>query len=120
MNLMSLSGLLANDEAYAQFPWLQQLVNVLQSVVAPILIVLGAVGVIYAIYLGVMLAKAENAEKREEAKKRIINVLVAIAITGALIFILYLFSNNLDWFVHFGQDQNNGGEGAIGLLRMFR
>ncbi len=114
MNLMNfMSGLMANEEAYTKFPWLQQLVNVLQSVVAPILIVLGSVGVIYAIYLGVMLAKAENAEKREEAKKRIINVLVAIAITAALIFIMYLFSNNLDWFIHVGQDEGNT---LIGLL----
>ena len=107
--LLAFSGLMAdagsttnagnNTNAYDQFPWLQNLVDALQKIVAPILIVIGAVGVIYAIYLGVMLAKAENAEKREEAKKRIINVLIAIAITAVLIFIMYLFSANVDWFM---------------------
>ena len=102
-----LNGLMDNSNAYTQFPWLKNLVNVLNSVVAPILIVIGAVGIIYAIYLGVMLAKAENAEKREEAKKRIINVIVAIVITAALIFLMYLFSNNLDWFI--GKAQSDAG-----------
>ena len=71
---------------------------------ALVLIVVGAIGIIYAIYLGVMLAKAENAEKREEAKKRIVNVLIAIAITAVLIFIMYLFSNNIDWFIGLKKD----------------
>jgi len=95
------------------FPWLENLLGALESIVGPILIVVGAVGVIYAIYLGVMLAKAENAEKREEAKKRIINVLIAIAITAALIFLMYLFSANVDWFM--GLNKEN--EAVIGLLR---
>ena len=81
------------------FPWLEKLLGAIESIVGPILIVVGAIGIIYAIYLGVMLAKAENAEKREEAKKRIINVLIAIAITAVLIFIMYLFSANVDWFM---------------------
>lgn len=116
---MNLNGLLDNAKAYADFPWLENLVNVLQSVIAPILIVIGAVGIIYAIYLGVMLAKAENAEKREEAKKRIINVIVAIVITAALIFLMYLFSNNLDWFIGKAQEDAEVSTTTtkIGLLK---
>ena len=90
----------------AGFGWLDSILGVLEKLVGPILIVVAAVGVIYSIYLGVMLAKAENAEKREEAKKRIINVVVAIAITAALIFLMYLFSTNIDWFVHIDQKLN--------------
>ena len=121
MKLMSfMSGLMANEEAYAQFPWLKNFTDVLQNLVAPILIVLGSVGVIYAIYLGVMLAKAENAEKREEAKKRIINVVIAVAITIVLIFLMYLFTNNLDWFIKKAQEDAETPETAIGLLKMLR
>lgn len=112
---MNLNGLLDNTQAYKDFPWLKSLVNVLNSVIAPILIVIGAIGIIYAIYLGVMLAKAENAEKREEAKKRIINVIVAIVITAALVFLMYLFSNNLDWFIGKAQEHaaDTDGDGKI-------
>ena len=101
------------------FPWLDSLLSALEKIVGPILILVAAVGVIYAIYLGVMLAKAENAEKREEAKKRIINVVIAIAITAVLIFIMYLFSNNVNWFIGIGQGTEEG-EGVIGLLSMTR
>ena len=105
----------ADRKAYleaAGFGWLENLLSALESIVGPILIVIGAVGIIYAIYLGVMLAKAENAEKREESKKRIINVLIAIAITAALIFVMYLFSNNIDWFMKL----EGKTESRIGLL----
>lgn len=99
-----LNGLLDNAAVYEKFPWLKSVVEALQNIVAPILIVIGAVGVIYAIYLGVMLAKAENAERREEAKKRIINVVIAIVITVALVFLMYLFTDHLDWFVDISHD----------------
>ena len=105
----------------AGFAWLENLLSALESIVGPILIVVGAVGVIYAIYLGVMLAKAENAEKREESKKRIINVVIAIAITAALIFLMYLFSNNIDWVMSLEEKtEGGGGEELIGLLRAMR
>lgn len=123
---MNLSLLLDNAAVYEKFPWIENLVNVLHDVIAPILLVLGSVGVIYAIYLGVMLAKAENAEKREEAKKRIINVVIAIVITFVLVLLMYLFTNNLDWFIKTAEDSakgstdttENGGNGSgfIGLL----
>ena len=103
----------------AGFGWLDSLVSVLESIIGPILIVIGAVGMIYAIYLGVMLAKAENAEKREEAKKRIINVIVAIVITAALIFLMYLVTSNIDWFIKIGSEEDNPLDHTerIGLLK---
>ena len=119
---MNLSQLLIDYEFTEEsgYGWLNGILNVLNDVLLPILLVLAAVGTIYAIYLGVMLAKAENAEKREEAKKRIINVIVAIVITAALIFLMYLFSNNLDWFVNDIANEAGGAEETeelIGLLR---
>lgn len=115
----------ADRKAYlnaAGFGWLDSLVSVLEKIIGPLLIVIGAVGMIYAIYLGVMLAKAENAEKREEAKKRIINVIVAIVITAALIFLMYLITANIDWFIKIGSEKDNplnpDEEAKIGLLKM--
>ena len=39
----------------------------------------------------VLLAKAENADKREEAKKRVINVVIAIVVTVVLVLLMKLF-----------------------------
>ena len=100
------------------FAWLENLLSALESIVGPILIVVASVGVIYAIYLGVMLAKAENAEKREESKKRIINVVIAIAITAALIFLMYLFANNNDWVMKL--EEKTDPDAMVGLLSMMR
>lgn len=91
---MSLSGLLYTEITTEGFTWLNPILKVLDDILWPILIVVGAVGTIYAIYLGVMMAKAENAEKREEAKKRIINAVIALVVMVVIILLLRLFVDN--------------------------
>ena len=54
----------------------------LRKILGPVLIVIGALGVIYAVYLGVMYAKAEDSSKRKEIQGRLIG-----AIIGAVIII---------------------------------
>lgn len=66
--------------------------SVLQKVLSPIIGVAIAVGMVFAIYLGMKLAKANNAEEREEAKKRVIYTVIGIAIGIALIIIFNLFA----------------------------
>ena len=56
-----------------------------------ILGVVGAVGMIYSVYLGIQLARAEDQGKRDEAKKHLITVLIAIGVT----LLLILFFNTL-------------------------
>lgn len=65
---------------------------VLQSILSPIIGVVLAVGVIFAIYLGFNLARANNAEQREEAKKRVIYTIIGIVIGIALIVVFNLFA----------------------------
>ena len=90
---MSLSGLLAYKPHFTgtDYEFLDSILKVLNDIIWPILVVLAAVGTIYAIYLGVIMAKAENAEKREEAKKRIINAVIAIVVVVVLVLLMKLF-----------------------------
>ena len=90
---MNLDGLLIKYFTEGNYTWLNPILKVLNDIIFPILIVLAAVGTIYAIYLGVMMAKAENAEKREEAKKRIINAVIALVVVVVLVLLLQLFIN---------------------------
>ena len=90
---MNFNGLNITYIMDKDFGWVNNLTRVLNNVLFPIIIVLASVGTIYAIYLGVMMAKAENAEKREEAKKRIINAVIALVIVVVLILLLQLFLN---------------------------
>ena len=50
----------------------------------------GAAGAIYAIYLGIQLAKADDQSKRDEAKKHLITVLIAVAVTVVLVLFFNL------------------------------
>ena len=85
----------------SHFDWLNQIYVYLPPVLWAIMAIVGAAGAIYAIVLGVNLAKAEDTSKRDEAKKRLIYVLIAVAVTIALVlffnllfpYIIAAFSN---------------------------
>jgi hypothetical protein len=50
--------------------------DMIQKILGPVLIVIGVMAVVYAIYLGVMYAKAEDANKRKEVQGRLIGALI--------------------------------------------
>ncbi|MDD2445906.1 MAG: hypothetical protein PHX09_03755 [Clostridia bacterium] len=74
-----------------QWGWVLVIVDAIKEVLWPILIVVGAAGMLYAVIIGVNMARADSTEKREEAKKRLINVIVGLAIIIALILFFQLF-----------------------------
>ena len=80
-------------------------VDILDSMLLPIL----TAGSIYAIVLGVNYSKAESADKREEAKKRMINAIIGIVVTLLLLILLKLFTANaqtiVDWIKSFDKPQ---------------
>ena len=56
----------------------------------PVTIVILAAAVIWCIYLGIQLARAEDAGKAGEVKKRLINVAVAFLVTLVAVWIIAL------------------------------
>ena len=84
-------SMMLEGEIAAEFQWVEQVRDAIKSVLWPILIVVAAAGSIYAIVLGVNMARADSTEKREEAKKRVVNVLIGMAIIIGLILLLELF-----------------------------
>ena len=70
------------------FDWLQTLFNVVSWVLIPLFIAVAAGGAIYAVVLGVNLARAEDAERRDAAKKRLIWAIVGFASIIVLILLL--------------------------------
>ena len=81
--------------ANKKWSWLEDIIKFIDQAFVPIMIILGAVGGIWCIFLGVNLARAETADKADEAKKRLINVIIAVVATALLIFLFALFVSNI-------------------------
>ncbi len=93
LNFLSLLGNAWSDIGWEQTPysWLPSLFEVLYPLLYAIMAVVGAAGSIYAIVLGINLARAEDQSKRDEAKKRLITTIIAVAVT----ILLVVFFNEL-------------------------
>lgn len=91
MSLLALAGswsdFFSGFENQDKYAVLQSVFNILSIVLWVVLGIVGAVGAIYAIYLGVRLARAEDQSKRDEAKKHLITVAIAVGVT--IVFILF-------------------------------
>ena len=70
---------------------LNSVFNILSIVLWVVLGIVGAVGAIYAIWLGIKLAKADEQGKRDEAKKHLITVAIAVGVTVVLILFFNTF-----------------------------
>lgn len=90
--------------------------GIISTILWVVLGVVGAIGAIYAIWLGVNLARAEDQSKRDDAKKHLITVFIAIGVTIALIVI---FNTALPALVSaFSKDTGfGGGEGEETILK---
>ena len=74
-----------------QYEVLQQVFNIISIVLWVALGIVGAVGAVYAIYLGFQLARADEQGKRDDAKKHLITVIIAIGVTVALVLVFNTF-----------------------------
>lgn len=98
----------------SQWEFLNPVLEVLGAALIPILILVGTAGMIYAIVLGVKLARAETTDQRDEAKKRLINAIIALVVMIALILLLQLFVSNIGTWV--GDVAGTGDESQSGGL----
>ncbi len=80
-----------NGSGQGDWTWLTNILNPLSVVLWVCMVLVGAAGAIYAIYVGIKMARAESAEQRDENKKRLINIIVSIVV----VIVLILFFNTL-------------------------
>ena len=89
---------LAPDDWSGAPAWVQNILkpifSILEWLLPVIMIVLGIAGIVFAIVLGVNYAKAENAEQKDEAKKRLIGAVVGILITIIALVLIFVFIKN--------------------------
>ena len=91
VGMFSFANLLAQYTFYGEYAWLNDVYETLPTILYLILASAGGAGTIYAVILGVNLAKAESDDARKKAQSRLINTIVGVSI---LLF-LVLFINIL-------------------------
>ncbi len=94
-NSPKLEGEGNDGSSFDDWSWVKTIVSAINDLLYPLLILVGTAGVIYAVYLGVNLARADSADKQQEAKKRMINAIIGLASIIALILLLKLFCNSI-------------------------
>ncbi len=80
--------------------FLNPIVDALNIILWPVVALLATAGTIYSIILAVNMAKADNADKRAAAKKRIVGVLITMISIIALLIILWFVLSHLDGWVN--------------------
>ena len=113
MNFISLLGNawtdLANKFPEGELNWVKDLFAALYPILYAIMAVVGAAGLVYAVVLGVNLARAEDQSKRDEAKKRLITTIIAVAVViGLVIFFNELLPLILGAFIKPEELATNG------------
>ena len=90
---------------YIDLSYLNPLIQFLNDWYITIIILLATAGIIYAIILGIKLAKSDSSDERQRSKKRIINASMSIVIIIALTLILQFIFANLQGWVN-GNEKN--------------
>ena len=82
------------------------IVSLLNSLLRPLMAIVGAVGALYCVVLGVKYARAEEPQDREKAKSHLKNALIGFILIFGMIVVLNLLMNPmLDWVASY---QGNG------------
>lgn len=101
MSVMANTPLLDEQKGEGdKWQWVYEVCDAIDLILYPILILVGTAGMIYAVVLGVKLARAESADQQQEAKKRMINFIIGLVSIIALILLLKLFVTYLPAWIN--------------------
>ena len=76
-------------QAYTEYGWLNTLIQSVYRFINPVLIVAAVAGIIYAVVVGVKFVKAEDKTQRDEAKQKLLHVIIGIVVTFVLVAVFY-------------------------------
>ena len=89
--MRNLFNLLALPEIFNRF---SNFIPRLQALLPVAIIIASSMGFVYAVYLGVKVATAEDQNRRREAKKHVITFVLAMVM---VVFLLWLVPTLMDW-----------------------
>ncbi len=74
-----------------ELAWLNDVYATLPSILYAILALVGGTGTVYAIILGINLAKSESDDKRKTASSRLKNTIIGVAVLLVLVLFINIF-----------------------------
>lgn len=84
------------------------IVNLIDSMLIPILLIVGAVGAIFCVFLGVKFAKADDPQEHEKAKKGLKNAIIGFVLIFVLIGAIKLAMPVMrDWLTGYEQSTSS-------------
>ena len=84
-------SLLAAYEYLGELAWLNDVYKTLPGILYAILALVGGAGTVYAIILGVNLAKSDSDDKRKTASTRLKNTIIGVIVLLILVLFINLF-----------------------------
>ena len=82
---------------------IQPVLDICNSLVPIMLLVVGAVGALWCILLGVKYAKADDPQEHEKAKKGLVNAIIGFVLIFVLLIMMNIGTNILtDWWANYG------------------
>jgi hypothetical protein len=79
-------------------PVIQPILDILNAILWPLIAVVGSAGTIYCVFLGIKIAKSDEQNSREKAKKDLLGAVIGFALIFVLIVALKLAMPILqDW-----------------------
>ena len=92
-----------------QFGWVETVYSSIMTILVPILAIVAAAGIVWAIVLGVQMARADSTDRREECKKRVIGLIVGIVVlVVVMMFFLFLFPTIMKSMLNINPDGTIG------------
>jgi len=92
--------------------WLFPIARFLDNLLVPFMIIVLIAGAAWVIVLGVGLARAEDTGKAQEAKKKLINVAVALISVIILVFLLTFLASKIPTWTWTGANNPWGSDTA--------
>ena len=112
MGVMTLLNSSASENTKGLSTLAEQIFEYASYILIPIMIVVGVAGIFYGVYLGVNLAKADSADKRQEAKARMVNAIIGFVAIFVIVLLMYLFCHYANQIFGWTHSQTIGSSGG--------
>ena len=85
--------LLAGAGSATAQTWQNKIVDAVDAILVPLLIIACSIGMIWAVVVGIKMMKADDQKARDENKAKLINIAISIVAIAVLIGLFYALKN---------------------------